>query len=81
MHTRKADKYGTDDDALANYVIASAVIGEADEFTPALRILEKIVRALNELKSGGADDCEEWPDIAALAIGAEALRRRRQSPA
>lgn len=77
LHTEKAATYGTDQDALANYVQASAAVDEPDEFTCWLRIIEKAQRALNMILSGQADRNEEGVDVAALAIGAEALRRRR----
>lgn len=77
LHVDKASTYGTDADALANYVQTSEAVGEPDEFTPALRIHEKLVRALNLIRDGRADECDEWMDIAALALGAEALKRRR----
>lgn len=77
LHVEKARDYGTDDDALANYVLTSAVVEQADEYTCWLRIHEKTVRALNLIRSGRADENLEGADVAALAIGAEALRRRR----
>jgi hypothetical protein len=77
LHTEKAAGYGNADDSFANYVQTSAAVGEPDEFTCWLRIHEKCVRALNLIRQGRADDCEEAVDVAALAIGAEALRRRR----
>ena len=78
LHSEKARTYGTDADLLANYVETSEAVGEPDEFTPALRIHEKLIRALNLIRDGRADECDEWMDIAALALGAEALKRRRQ---
>jgi hypothetical protein len=72
LHTTKASTYGTRQDSLANYVETSEAVGEPDEFTPALRIHEKMVRALNLIRDGRADECDEWMDIAALALGAEA---------
>ena len=77
LHEAKAADYGTDTDALDNYVRASEAIGEPDEFTCWLRILEKAHRALNLIRAGRAQDNHEGPDVAALALGAEALRRRR----
>ena len=77
LHAEKADGYGTAEDALANYVETSEAVGEPDEFTPWLRIHEKCIRALNLIRDGRADECEEAMDVAALALGAEALRRRR----
>jgi hypothetical protein len=78
LHVSKARDYGSDRDQLANYVLTSEAVGEPDEFTCWLRIHEKCVRALNMIRDGRADQCEEGPDVAALAIGAEALRRRRR---
>lgn len=77
LHVAKARDYGTDEDALANYVQTSEVVGQPDEFTCWLRIHEKCVRALNLITDGRADENLEGADVAALAIGAEALRRRR----
>lgn len=78
LHIDKASGYGTDDDSFANYVQTSQAVGEPDEYTCWLRIHEKTVRALNLIRSGRADGNEEGLDVAALAIGAEALRRRRR---
>lgn len=77
LHARKAADYGTKKDALANYVQASEAAGEPDEYVCWLRIIEKAHRALNLIRAGRANDNHEGPDVAALAIGAEALRRRR----
>jgi hypothetical protein len=77
LHATKAEDYGTEEDALANYVQASDAVGEPDEFTCWLRILEKTHRALNMIRAGRANDNLEGADVASLAIGAEALRRRR----
>ena len=77
LHVDKAADYGTDTDAMANYVLTSEAVGEPDEFTCWLRIHEKTVRALNMIRAGRGDECEEGLDVAALAVGAEALRRRR----
>lgn len=77
LHVGKSADYGTDEDALANYVRTSEAVGEPDEYTCWLRIHEKCVRALNMIRAGRANDNDEGCDVAALAIGAEALRRRR----
>lgn len=77
LHVRKAATYGTDLDALANYTATAEAFGEPDEFTCAVRLSEKLTRAINMLRAGRADEIREWPDIAAIALGAEALRRRR----
>jgi len=77
MHVDKSGTYGNQADALANYVNTSEQLGQPDEYTPMARIIEKLERARNMVLAGRADEVKEWPDIAALAIGAEALRRRR----
>ena len=78
LHVRKAGTYGTDEDALANYVQTSRLVGQVDEFTPMLRITEKLERARNMVLSGRGLQVREWMDIAALALGCEALRVRRE---
>lgn len=78
LHSEKSSTYGNAADAFANYTGTAEAFGEPDEFAPALRIHEKLIRAINMLRAGRADEIKEWPDIAALAIGAEALRRRRR---
>lgn len=77
LHIEKSTEYGSEEDALANYVRTSEVVGEPDEFACWTRIHEKCIRALNLIKAGRADDNKEGTDVAALAIAAEALRRRR----
>lgn len=77
LHVDKASSYGTSEDKLANYVATSGAVGEPDEFTCWVRMLEKCQRALNLIRAGRADECEEGADVAALAVAAEALRRRR----
>lgn len=77
LHVEKANGYGTDDEPLSNYIETSRAVGEPDEFTPWLRIIEKSHRAMNLIRAGRADENKEGVDVASLAIGAEALRRRR----
>lgn len=77
LHILKANDYGTDEDKLANYVLTSEAVGEPDEYTCWLRIHEKCIRALNLIRAGRADENLEGMDVAAMAIAAEALRRRR----
>ena len=77
LHVEKADGYGVEDEPFANYIAASEAVGEPDEFTCWLRIFEKTTRALNLIRAGRADENLEGLDVAALACGAEALRRRR----
>ena len=77
LHEQKSADYGTEEEALANYVLTSEAVGEVDEFTCWLRIHEKCVRAINLIRSGRADENLEAMDVAAMAVAAEALRRRR----
>ena len=81
LHILKASTYGTNEDALDNYVQTSQMFGEADEYTCLMRAQEKLFRAINMYRAGKADEVDEYPDLAALFIGAEALRRRRLPPA
>lgn len=77
LHVQKSSTYGSPADPMANYVETSEKWGDCDEATAARRIDEKMTRARNLILAGRADEVEEWPDIAALALGCEALRRRR----
>lgn len=77
LHARKSGTYGTNEDAMANYTGTSEKLGQPDEYTPMVRMIEKLERAKNLIQAGRADEVKDWPDLAALAIGAEALRRRR----
>lgn len=77
LHVEKSADYGSPEDAMSNYVLTSEAVGEPDEFACWLRMHEKVVRALNLIRAGRADENKEGADVAALAIGAEALRRRR----
>lgn len=77
LHERKASTYGTAEDPLDNYVQTSEMFGEAPEYTCLMRAQEKLFRAINMYRAGRADEVDEYPDLAALFIGAEALRRRR----
>lgn len=77
LHRRKSSTYGTEDDALANFV----KIGEAKAQDPEVyvldRMMEKLIRCMHMLQAGDGGKIEEWPDLASLALCAEALRRRR----
>lgn len=77
LHVEKASGYGTDEDALSNYVETADAVGEPPEYVCWLRVLEKAHRALNLIRAGRAADVDEGKDVAALGIAAEALRRRR----
>ncbi len=50
--------------------------GEAAERYVLERIVEKATRALNMLAAGSGPRVREYPDMASLALCAEALRRR-----
>ena len=77
LHCEKSATYGTEGDALANYTRTAARLGEPPEFVVMIRMFEKLERARNLIKAGRAVDVDEWPDLAALALAGEALRRRR----
>lgn len=77
LHIEKSNGYGREDEPLANYIETSQAVGEPDEFACWFRIYEKTIRALNLIRAGRANENLEGVDVAALAIGAEALRRRR----
>lgn len=77
LHVGKAAGYGSPEDALSNYVATSAAVGEPAEYACWMRVIEKATRALNMIRSVQGNECEEGLDVAALAIAAEALRRRR----
>ncbi len=77
LHLDKSSTYGTEDDALANFVETADAEDREPESVVLTRILEKSFRALHMIKSGNVEAIKEWPDIASLALCAEALRRRR----
>ena len=77
LHVEKSASYGSAEDPLANYTRTAELVGEPDEYVCWLRIIEKATRAINLIRAGRASDNEEGLDVAALAVGAEALRRRR----
>ena len=77
LHVEKSNGYGTPDEPLANYITTSQAVGEPDEFACWFRIHEKTIRAINLIRAGRANENLEGVDVAALALAAEALRRRR----
>lgn len=79
LHVEKSSTYGTDDDPLANFSESAVMLGKPAEYAVLVRILDKASRAVHMIDAGSADDVKEWPDIASLALCAEALRRRRVS--
>lgn len=77
LHLRKSATYGTTADPLANFADIAAVANQQPERYVLERIVEKCSRALHMIDAGKADEVKEYPDVASLALCAEALRRRR----
>lgn len=77
LHYEKSSTYGTDDDPLENFTESGDVLGKPPEYPVLVRILDKLSRSVHMIEAGRADEVKEWPDIASLALCAEALRRRR----
>ena len=78
LHLEKSSTYGTKHDQLANFTQAAEILGKPDEYPVLVRMLDKISRAAHMIEQGKADQVKEWPDLASLALCAEALRRRRR---
>ena len=78
LHIRKSATYGNGDDPLANFSKIAAVANQDSERYALERIVEKAARALHMIDAGRGADVKEYPDIASLALCAEALKRRRQ---
>lgn len=78
LHAEKSSTYGNDGDRFANFTaVAAAQSGNVPRERYALeRIVEKAARALNMIDAGAAHDVVEYPDIASLALGCEAMRRK-----
>lgn len=79
LHADKSASYGTADDRLANFTSLAEQTGDAPERYVLERIIEKAGRALNIIAAGDPYLVAEYPDIASLALCAEALRRRHAS--
>lgn len=77
LHLRKSATYGNSSDPLANFAGVAVIANQPPERYVLERIVEKCVRAINMIDAGAADDVKEYPDVASLALCAEALRRRR----
>lgn len=77
VHAEKSSTYGHELDRFANFTAVGAVSLAPRERYALLRMIEKATRALNMIDSGHADDVEEYPDIASLALCCEAMRRHR----
>lgn len=77
LHREKSATYGTKADSLANFTESSVWLNRPPEYAVLVRILDKASRALHMIDAGRADAVAEWPDLASLALCAEALRRRR----
>lgn len=76
LHLEKSSTYGVDEEKFANYIAVAETTGDAPELYVAQRMIEKLTRTVNQIKAGDAVEVKEWPDLASLAICAEALRRR-----
>ena len=76
LHLDKSSTYGTGADPLANFSAVSAITGDTPERYALQRIIEKASRAINQIDAGCSGDVKEYPDIAGLALCAEALRSR-----
>lgn len=79
LHAEKSSTYGTDSDRFANFTAVAIVQpGNVPRERYAIeRAIEKLTRALNMIDAGSADDVVEYPDVASLALGCEAMRRHR----
>jgi len=77
LHLEKSSTYGTYDDKLRNFTAVSDITGSPPEKYALERIIEKATRAMNMISMGDENDVVEYPDIAGLALCAEALRQRR----
>lgn len=77
MHEEKSSTYGTQDDALWNFVLLGIAKDKPAEEYALERIVEKGTRALNMIRAGLADQVAEYPDMSSLALCCEALRQRR----
>lgn len=77
LHREKSSTYGTKADPLANFSESAGFLGQAAEYPVLVRMFDKLSRALHMLEAGRANEVKEWPDLASLALCAEALRRRR----
>lgn len=78
LHVRKSSTYGTGADPLANFSDSAVLLGKEPEYAVLVRILDKVSRAVHMIDAGQADAVKEYPDIASLALCAEALLRRRR---
>lgn len=78
LHCEKSATYGDAGDRLSNFTRLAQEIGHGQppERYVAERMFEKLHRALNMLDRGDGALVKEWPDLASLALCAEALRRR-----
>lgn len=77
LHVEKSSTYGNDADPLANFTESAQILGKPAEYAVLVRILDKVARAVHMIDAGRATDVKEYPDIASLALCAEALLQRR----
>jgi hypothetical protein len=76
LHERKSATYGTDQEKFSNFIAVATVTGRPPELYIAERMIEKLTRTVNMIQAGDAQAVKEWPDLASLALCAEAIRRR-----
>jgi hypothetical protein len=76
LHVEKSSTYGTDDDRFANFTKLGEAAGQSPERYAVERLIEKAIRALHMIDAGRSGEVQEYPDIASLALCAEALRAR-----
>jgi hypothetical protein len=76
LHKEKSSTYGTGEDRLANFTKLGEAAHQPAERYAVERLIEKAIRALHMIDAGQAQDVREYPDLASLALCAEALRNR-----
>jgi hypothetical protein len=77
LHNEKSSTYGTGEDRLANFTKLGEAAGQPPERYAVERLIEKAIRALHMIDAGEAHAVKEYPDLASLALCAEALRLRK----
>lgn len=76
LHVEKSATYGDDRDRFRNFSDVAALKDELPVEAVLGRIVEKASRALTMIRAGRELDVGEYPDMASLALIAEALRRK-----
>ena len=80
LHVEKSATYGEDEDRLANFTKLGAAAGQPPERYAVERLIEKAIRALHMIDADKSQEVAEYPDLASLALCAEALRIRGHEP-